>query len=96
MLHRPSATDWMVHRLLGGATHPVHLKRSSDQQQAGRQLPQEDDTPALEAASQQDQHCAWGDAAAKLGRLSCAAPPERFLHIICWVVFWSLRIPTIR
>lgn len=72
-------------------THPVDLEGSSDKQQARGQLSQENDTLALKAASQQNEHCAWRDAAAKLCGLLHVPPPEGLLQVICRVEPGSLQ-----
>jgi len=75
------------------AAHPVDLERAGDQQQAGRQLLQEHDALALEAARQQDQHGARPDGRAQPRGLLHRAPPQRLLDVVGRVELGRLRAP---
>ena len=65
--------------------YPVDNEGACDQEEARRQLLQKDGTLALEAARQQDHHCAWGDADTQLSGLGGSSPPQRLLDVICGV-----------
>lgn len=65
--------------------HTVQLEGTGDQQQAGGQLLQENNTLALEAASQQDEDSAGGDALAQLSGLVHGLVGQWLAHILSWV-----------
>lgn len=75
--------------------HPIDHEGSCDQEEPRRQLLEKDGALALEAARQQDHHCAWGDAGTQLGGLGSSSPPQRLLDVICGVEFGCLQSPTV-
>ena len=70
--------------------HPVDNKGPCDEEESRLELLQEDGALALETACQEDDHGSRGEAGAQLGRLGGSSPPQRLLHVICWVESGSL------
>jgi len=74
-----------------GVAYPVDLEGSCDQQEAGGQLLEEDDTLPLEAACQQDEHRPWCDAGPQVGGLLGGPPLQWGLHVVSRVESGCLR-----